>query len=355
MNTDYSQVIQEAIFTASDKKTPLCIVGGNTKAFYGRQLNATALDISKHQGIIDYEPAELVLTARAGTPLAIIEPLLADQGQMLAFEPPYFGTNATLGGAVASGISGPRRPYAGAIRDTILGVQIINGKGQKLHFGGQVMKNVAGYDVSRLMAGSLGTLGVLLEISLKVLPHSTGEITLSQEQSEDNAIKLFNTWMTQRLPLSACTFDGKRLYVRLSGSEEAIQSARRNIGGDEINSEPSFWEQIRDLTHKFFQQNTKPLWRWSVPAATPPINLPGKWMIDWGGAQRWFYPDELTAELIYATAEKLNGHATLFRGGDRAGEVFHPLPHHLMILHQRLKQAFDPHGILNPRRMYREL
>lgn len=352
---DDSEAIQEAICAAAAKKIPLCIIGGNTKAFYGRQQNGIPLNVSKHQGIISYEPTELVVTARAGTPLAAIEALLAEQDQMLAFEPPYFGTNATLGGTVASGLSGPRRPYAGAVRDMILGVHIINGKGQRLRFGGQVMKNVAGYDISRLMAGSLGTIGVLLEVSLKVLPRPAMEITLAQEQDAHNAIRLFNIWAAQLLPLSACAFDGERLYVRLSGSKEAIQAARNKIGGDEFDNGWSFWEQVREQTHLFFQRDTKPLWRWSVPATTPPIDLPGEWKIDWGGAQRWFRSEsELAAESIRTAAEKVNGHTTLFRRGDHTGEVFHPLPHNLMALHQHLKQAFDPYSILNRGRMYRE-
>jgi glycolate oxidase FAD binding subunit len=237
----------------------------------------------------------------------------------------------------------------------ILGVQIINGKGQKLHFGGQVMKNVAGYDISRLMAGSLGTIGVLLEISLKVLPRPVMEITLSQEQDARNAIHLFNVWAAQLLPLSACAFDGERLYVRLSGSEEAIQAARNKIGGDKPDDNGlSFWEQVREQTHVFFQRGTKPLWRWSVPATTPPIDLPGEWKIDWGGAQRWFR-SELAAESIRIAAEKVNGYATLFRGGDHTGVVFHPMLLNLMALHQHLKRAFDPHSILNRGRMYQEL
>lgn len=352
-DADDSRAIQDTLRAAVAKQTPLYIRGGNTKAFYGRLAQGRPLNISKHRGITSYEPTELVITARAGTPLSEIETVLAKQGQMLAFEPPHFGANATLGGAVACGLSGPRRPYAGAVRDMVLGVTIINGKGQKLRFGGQVMKNVAGYDVSRLMVGSLGTLGVLLEISLKVLPRPAVEIILSQEQDTYNAIRLFNLWATQSLPISAGTFDGERLYVRLSGSEESIRAARSKIGGDEPNNGLSFWEQIREQTHAFFQQGTKPLWRWSVPATTPPIDLPGEWKIDWGGAQRWLRSG-LTAEVIRLAAENTHGHATLFRGGDQTGEIFHPLPPALMALHRHIKQAFDPHGILNPGRMYRE-
>lgn len=351
---DDSKTIQEIVSAAAAELTPLCIIGGGTKTFYGREVEGKALKIGSHRGIIHYEPSELAMTARTGTPLAQIETLLAKQNQMLAFEPPHFGPNATLGGTIASGLSGPRRPYAGAARDMVLGVRLINGKGEMLRFGGEVMKNVAGYDLSRLMAGNLGTLGVLLEISFKVLPRPAKEITLSQKQDKANAIQLFNAWAKQSLPLSGCIFEGERLYVRLSGSKEAIRAGRNKIGGDELSHCTDFWEGVREQTHHFFLRSRKPLWRWSVPPATPPIELPGEWKIDWGGAQRWLY-SELPAAQIRTAAENVRGYATLFRGGDRTSEVFHPLPPALMALHRRLKQAFDPHRILNPGRMYRDL
>ncbi len=351
---DDSSTIQELIKAAAAEQTPLCIIGGGTKTFYGREHTGKVLTVDRHRGIVHYEPTELVMTARAGTPLAEIEALLAEHNQMLAFEPPHFGAGATLGGAIASGLSGPRRPYVGAARDMVLGVYLINGKGERLRFGGEVMKNVAGYDISRLMAGSLGTLGVLLEISFKVLPCPAREVTLSQKQDQHNAIQLFNAWAKQPLPLSACTFDGERLYVRLAGSAEAIRSGRNKIGGDELSNGTDFWEKVREQTHPFFQRRRAPLWRWSVPPTTPPIELPGKWKIDWGGAQRWFY-SELPAAQIRTAAENLNGYATLFRGGDRTSEVFPPLLPPLMALHHRLKQAFDPSKILNPGRIYRDL
>lgn len=353
-NQDTSKAIQEFISVAAAERTPLCVIGSGTKTFYGREPKGKALKVGNHRGVINYEPTELVMTARAGTPLTEIESLLAEHGQMLAFEPPHFGPGATLGGAIASGLSGPRRPYTGAARDMVLGVRLINGKGEALHFGGEVMKNVAGYDLSRFMVGSLGTLGILLEISLKVLPRPAREITLSQERDALNAVRLFNTWAKQPLPLSACAFDGEQLYVRLSGSEEAIRAGRNKIGGDTLSNCTGFWEKVREQTHIFFQRGTKPLWRWSVPSATPPIELPGEWKIGWGGAQRWLH-SELPAAQIRAAAESVSGYATLFRGGDRTSEIFHPLPSSLMALHQRLKQAFDPYRILNPGRMYRDL
>ncbi|CAB1275685.1 glycolate oxidase subunit GlcE [Candidatus Nitrosacidococcus tergens] len=352
-STDYSKELQETIYEAYNKKTPLCIVGGNTKEFYGRQPLGIPLNITKHRGIISYEPEELVISARAGTSLSEIESLLAKQNQMLGFEPPHFGKESTLGGMVAAGLSGPRRPYGGAIRDSILGVTILNGKGEKLRFGGQVVKNVAGYDVSRLMVGSLGTLGVLLEISLKVLPRPPMEITLTQQQTPQDALHLFNSWTTEHLPISGSVFDGESIYVRLAGFKETIRAAQQKIGGEQIDNSQGFWAAIRDHTYPFFKKKQQPLWRWSVPIVTPPIDLPGTWFVDWAGSQRWFHSD-LDPALMRVGVERIGGHATIFRGGDRNGKIFHPLSNALINLHYRLKQAFDPRFILNPRRMYDE-
>ncbi|CAH9018220.1 glycolate oxidase subunit GlcE [Candidatus Nitrosacidococcus sp. I8] len=353
-STDYSKELQETVYAAYNKKTSLCIIGGNTKKFYGRQPLGTPLSITRHQGIISYEPEELVISARSGTSLSEIEALLAGQNQMLGFEPPHFGQESTLGGVIATGLSGPRRPYGGAIRDSILGVTILNGKGEKLRFGGQVVKNVAGYDVSRLMVGSLGTLGVLLEISLKVLPHPLMEITLAQPQTPQSALNLFNTWATDHLPISGCVFDGECVYVRLSGFEETIRLAQQKIGGNQIDDSQGFWTAVRDHTHPFFKKQQQPLWRWSIPTVTPPIDLPGTWFVDWAGSQRWYHSN-LDPTLMRIGADRIGGHVTVFRGGDRNGDIFHPLSNALMNLHYRLKQAFDPHFILNPGRMYDEL
>ncbi|MFQ5938340.1 MAG: glycolate oxidase subunit GlcE, partial [Acidiferrobacterales bacterium] len=301
-------------------------------------------------GIVSYEPTELVLTARAGTPLKEVEATLDDGGQMLAFEPPHFGDGATLGGAIASGLSGPSRPYVGAVRDFVLGAVCVNGRGERLSFGGQVMKNVAGYDVSRLMAGAMGTLGVLLEISLKVLPRPASELSLVLSMGADEAISTMNTWAGQPLPISAACHDGEVLRVRLSGSDNGIRSAREKIGGEEITDGRVFWTELREQRLPFFADTT-PLWRLSVPAATPVANLSGQWLFDWGGAQRLLVSD-LPAETIREAASTAGGHAVLFRGGDRTGDVFHPLALPLAILHRRLKDAFDPKGILNPGRMY---
>ncbi len=348
-----SKDIEAIVRAASAEGTPLRIRGGDTKAFYGRQTNGQPLDVSGHAGIISYEPTELVITARAGTRLNDIESALAESNQMLPFEPPHFDDGATLGGAVASGLSGPARPYTGALRDFTLGVVCINGEGERLSFGGQVMKNVAGYDVSRLMAGAMGTLGVMLELSLKVLPKPTCELTLAFSIDAATAIVDMATWAAQPLPLSAACHDGDILRVRLSGSESGVNAAHQKIGGEEVADGDSYWQALREHRLPYFS-NKQPLWRLSVPAATPATSTDGQWMLDWGGAQRWCVSD-IPADMIRQQASSVGGHAILFRGGDRTSEVFHPLTPPLMTLHRRLKDAFDPKGILNPGRLYRDL
>jgi len=306
--------------------------------------------VAGHRGLVNYQPAELVITARAGTPLSDIEVALADHRQMLPFEPPYFGEHATLGGTVACGLSGPRRPYTGAVRDFVLGMKIINGRGEVLHFGGEVMKNVAGFDVSRLMAGAMGTLGVILEVSLKVLPRPAHEVTLVQEWGAVDAVEMMNDWAGRSLPLSASCYDGDRLYLRLSGTRTAVESAKRHIGGEALKEATLFWESLREQRHGFFGGEA-PLWRLAVPPATLPLDLTGKWLLEWGGAQRWLRSDA-DAAMVRRSALQAGGHATLFRGGSRDGERFQPLPQTLQDIHRRLKQAFDPKGILNPGRLY---
>ncbi|MBI3344883.1 MAG: glycolate oxidase subunit GlcE [Gammaproteobacteria bacterium] len=350
MAADRSAALQDRVSEAAAHMTPLHIIGGNTKHFYGRATNGTPLPVREHCGIVSYQPSELVITARGGTPLSEIEAALDERRQMLAFEPPHFGADATVGGAIACGLSGPRRPYAGAVRDFVLGVKILNGKGEILKFGGEVMKNVAGFDVSRLMAGALGTLGVLLEISLKVLPKPQTELTLSFQTTAQEAIALLNTLNSRPLPLSAACHDGEILRVRLFGSDTAVRAAHRKIGGIVDDAGATFWERVREHKHGFFN-DTAPLWRLSAPPAVLPLNLPGQWLIDWGGAQRWL-KNPLPAEVIRETVARLGGHATLFRNGERKGQVFHPLPPAMLAIHKRLKSAFDPHGIFNPGRLY---
>lgn len=338
---------------AATDGTVLRIRGGDTKAFYGRATNGAPFDLSAHSGVVSHEPTELVVTARAGTRLAELEATLAEHNQWLPFEPPRFGEAATIGGAVASGLSGPARPYTGAARDFVLGVTCLNGRGERLAFGGQVMKNVAGYDVSRLMVGAMGTLGVLLEISLKVLPRPPHELTLALSMDASTAITTMNAWAAQPLPISASCYDGEVLRVRLSGTESGLRSARAKIDGEEVADGAAFWAQLREHRLPFFEPGA-PLWRLSVRPSSRAPTLEGKWLIDWGGAQRWLIT-ELPADAVRKEASSAGGHALLFRGGDRSGEVFHPLPPALRILHRRLKEAFDPQGIFNAGRLYADL
>lgn len=351
MADDFIKALCDRVKDHAARKAALRIRGGGTKDFYGARLEGEPLEVAAYAGIVAYEPRELVLTVKAGTRLAEIESALAAEGQMLAFEPPRFGEAATIGGTVACNLSGPRRPYAGAARDFVLGARIVNGKGEDLSFGGRVIKNVAGYDVSRLMTGAFGTLGLLLDVSLKVLPRPAASRTLVQERNAAEAVALMNRWAGRPLPISATCYDGERLYVRLSGADKGVVQAAVEIGGEPLPRANGFWqEKIREQGHGFFAGDA-PLWRLSLPQSAPPVDLPGKQLIEWGGAQRWLRSDA-PAAIIREAAAKVGGHASLFRGGDRAGEVFHPLHAALMALHRNLKQAFDPAGLLNPGRLY---
>jgi glycolate oxidase FAD binding subunit len=344
----------DAIRTAAGTATPLRIRGGGSKDFYGGPLEGEPLDLGPYQGIVDYEPSELVLTARAGTPLAEIEAALQARGQMLAFEPPHFGPRATFGGCIAAGLAGPRRAAAGGVRDFVLGVRLIDGRGDDLRFGGQVMKNVAGFDVSRLLAGSLGTLGVLLEISVKVLPRPVAETTLRFEHSAADAIALLNEWGGKPLPVSATAWQAGVLTVRLSGARAAVDGAVRELGGERIDDAAAqhYWQALREQREPFFA-TTQPLWRLSLKSTTPPLNLPGSQLIEWGGSLRWLATDADAAS-VRAAARFGGGHATLFRGGDKTAGVFHPPPAALLAIQRKLKQKFDPAGIFNRGRLYPE-
>jgi glycolate oxidase FAD binding subunit len=346
---------QERIRAAAGTGAPITIRGGGTKDFYGEAPQGEVLDTRGYAGVVDYEPTELVVTARAGTSLAAVEATLREQGQMLAFEPPHFAPGATLGGAVASGLSGPRRPYAGAVRDLILGVRILNGRGDALAFGGQVMKNVAGFDVSRLMTGALGTLGVITEVSLKCLPRPRAEATRTFECSAERSIRWVNEWGGQPLPLSATAYIGGRLWIRLSGAPPAVEAAAAKLGGDAVEGDAAPWAALRDHRHPFFTSTGTgaPLWRLSVKSTAPYTDLGGEQLIEWGGALRWLVATPRTgAQSLRDWAERQGGHATLFRAADKSPGVFHPLAAPVLALHQRLKQTFDPHHVLNRGRLY---
>jgi len=356
-NVDRTGDLVERVRAAFSAGESVRLEGAGTKSFLGRDtrgLGHPTLDVSGHVGILSYQPEELVITARCGTTLEAMDAVLADHGQQLSFEPPRFGPGATIGGAVACGLSGPARPYAGSARDLVLGARVLSGRGEVLRFGGEVMKNVAGYDCSRLMTGALGTLGVLLDLSLKVMPVPAMTLTRTQACDQAEAIARMTRWAGRPLPVTATFWDGEQLWVRLSGAEQGVRAAASFIGGDavdEVQAERLWREKVREQGHGFFAGD-QPLWRLCVPPATPPLTLPGgRQVVEWGGGQRWLNGD-MDAQLIRDAAARVGGHATLFRGGDRAGEVFHPLPAPLMALHRNLKSAFDPKGILNPGRLY---
>ncbi len=348
---DLERELSERVHQAIANRTPLHIHGGQTKSFYGRACTGEPLEMTGHTGVVSYAPTELVITARAGTPLVEIETLLAEKNQVLPFEPPRFGAGSTFGGMIASGLSGPRRPWAGALRDAVLGVKIINGRGEVLSFGGQVMKNVAGYDVSRLMAGSMGTLGVILEASVKVLPRPASALTLVQEVDADTAARRVVGLGRKALPLSGSLYHDGRLWLRLCGAEQGVAAAREFIGGEVERVD--VWQAVRDQTLPFFN-TPRPLWRLSMPAAAPALALPGETLVEWGGALRWLC-GEAVAERVRQRAALLGGHATLFKGGDASAEVFQPMPPAMLALQRRVKQALDPQGIFNPSRIYAEL
>lgn len=372
--------LTDRILAAAADGTPLRIRGGGSKDFYGQTLQGAVLDVSRYRGITSYEPSELVVTVRAGTPLAELEETLAERGQCLAFEPPRFagGGTPTCGGMVAAGLSGPARASVGAVRDFVLGVSLINGRGEALTFGGQVMKNVAGYDVSRLMVGALGTLGVLTEISLKVLPVVSAEATLMcAGLSQQHALDLLNRWGGQPLPLSAscwvrddtATPARDFLFVRLRGAIAAVQAAGPRLIADvhavggEVRVMDNFdagadWTACRDHTLPFFNclDPELGLWRLSLPQTAPALPLPYAQFIEWHGGQRWLWAPESAALALRMAAAEVGGYATLFIAptSDYTGAAtrFEPLKSPLDSIHRRLKAEFDPAGILNRARLY---
>jgi glycolate oxidase FAD binding subunit len=350
---------QARIRAAAGGRAPLRIRGGGTKDFYGGTIIGEVLNTRPYAGIVDYDPTELVITARAGTPLAEVEATMRAAGQMLAFEPPDFASASgatTLGGCVATGLSGPRRPYAGAARDVVLGVRMLDGKGDDLAFGGRVMKNVAGFDVPRLMTGALGTLGVLLEISLKCLPLPKAEATRRFECAADDGIRRVNEWGGQPLPLSATCWNQGVLAVRLSGALPAVEAASVSIGGEAAGDADGFWRGVRNHSHRHFAAAVvagAPLWRLSVRSTAPYADLGGEQLIEWGGALRWLAAGEgIDPARLRAWARAQGGHATLFRAADKPDGAFEPLPAALAGIHARLKSAFDPAGIFNRGRLY---
>jgi glycolate oxidase FAD binding subunit len=374
MDANLAQLV-DRIRAAAAAGTPLRIRGGGTKDFYGESLQGELLDTRSLSGISSYEPSELVVTVKAGTPLAALEAALAEKGQCLPFEPPHYrlvpgAGDATVGGMVAAGLSGPARATAGSVRDYVLGLSMVNGRAEHLTFGGQVMKNVAGYDVSRVMAGSLGTLGLITEVSLKVLPFAPAEATLRFALDEGEAIRRLNTWAGDPLPLNASSWvvDGGQpvLYLRLRGAMAAVEAACQRLvregPGERIDSPQTRadWDAARDLQLPWLTQGLArgdDLWRLSVPPTTPPLGV-GDTLLDWLGAQRWVFApagDAAAAARLRGAATKVHGSATLFIAASadlaRAGGRFEPLTPTLDRIHRQLKQAFDPAGIFNRGRL----
>ena len=358
--TDYGQILQQQVRAAHADRQPLCIQGGGSKKFYGHPVTGTLLDTSTYSGIISYEPTELVLTARAGTPLMEIENVLAEHGQMLGCQAPHFGPNATFGGMIAAGLSGPRRPYAGSVSDLILGCRILNGKGEILKFGGKVMKNVAGYDISRLLTGSLGCLAVILEATIKLLPRPGVERSYRFTITPDRATAFVNKLTAMGFPVSATCHDRQHLVVRFSAGAGEIGSLAERLRQqfDYIEhaeeTDADYWLTVREQQHEFFR-NTRALWRLSLAPAVK-HNLPGVEFVEWNGALRWLKTDTAPAT-VFDRLARLNGAASLFRSeaAVSAEPRFQPLAPPLKHWHRQLKQAFDPAGILNTGRMYQDL
>ena len=356
------EALQQTVRDAAASGRQLRIRGQGSKDFYGEAPRGELLDMSGFGGISAYEPSELYVTARAGTPIIELEALLAAQDQCLPFEPPRFGGGGTVGGMVACGLSGPTRASLGSVRDHVLGLTLINGRGEAMNFGGTVIKNVAGYDVSRLVAGSLGLLGLIAEVSLKVLPRPVAEATLRFELGQVQALNQLNRWAGQPLPLNASAWWDGALVLRLAGAQAAVQAAIATLGGDLIEQDMAqgFWTGLRDHEDEFFQgamravQGGAKLWRLSLPSTAPVLELRGEQLIEWGGAQRWVVTPLPAAQVREAVAA-VGGHATLFRSLDKSAGVFAPLSAPLMRIHRELKKAFDPQGVFNPGRLYPEL
>jgi len=345
--------IKDHVLNAIEQKQTLKIVGGNSKAFLGRKTSGTLVDVSTYSGVISYEPTELYITARAGTLLSEINTTLFEHGQMLAFDPPNVTDKTTIGGVVATGLSGSRRPYSGSVRDYILGIRCINGLAKDLSFGGQVMKNVAGYDLSRLMTGAFGTLGIILEVTIKVVPIPESEITCCDSMTKEKALTTMQDLSAQAIPISASCYDGEALYVRLSGNESSVKASSKKINLDKEEQDIKIWDELRDFKAPIFNTNIN-TWRISVPT-TANLDFAGEsHLVDWGGGLYWLN-SERPAKEIFDLARDAGGSAMLFRGTVQDQDIFQPLSKGLLSLHKGLKKAFDPHGILNMGKMYASL
>ncbi|MFN4329449.1 MAG: glycolate oxidase subunit GlcE [Limnobacter sp.] len=353
--SDFIDELALRVDKATQARTPLCIQGGNSKAFYGGPCNGDPVDMRAWSGIVEYEPTELVITVKSGTPLATVEAALAEQQQELAFEPPRLSAQSTIGGTIVAGLAGPGRLARGGVKDYVLGCTLIDGRGQILHFGGVVMKNVAGYDVSRVIPGSMGTLGIVVDLSIKVMPMSVADSTLQFECTAQQAIERTNTWLGQPLPIHATFWHQGQLHVRLRGAQAAVSAAEKTLGGAVLlpTLAQPFWASVRDQTHPFFTA-PGPLWRIAVPPTTVDLPLHGQQVHEWASGLRWFRPDTpCAADALRGVAERCGGHATLYRAEhdtDRQ-QAFHTPQRALLDIQRRLKHQFDPAGIFNPGRL----
>jgi len=349
---DVSEALRKQILNARKKEQKLNIVGGGTKSFMGRTADSHAdtLSLAEHTGIVEYHPVELIMTARAGTRITDIEAALAEEGQCLHFEPPRFGDASTLGGTLACNLSGPARPWSGSVRDQVLGIRLLNGKGEHLRFGGQVMKNVAGYDVSRLQAGAMGTLGAITEISLKVMPRPATSMTLVQDMAVEDVIRYMNQRAGEPKPITGAAWVDGKVYLRLAGARSAVEATAEKWSGDVMEQGEQFWQQLQHMQHEFFTGD-EPLWRFSIGSTAANPELKGPWLIDWAGSQRW-YRGQADSARMESMAKRAGGQVSLFRGGDRSDDVMHYQPEALQTIQKRLKESFDPDGIFNPGRLY---
>lgn len=355
---DVSEMLAERVRQAASENHPIRIAGGDTKAFYGRRVEGEALATREHRGITYYDPVELIVSVRSGTPLAELEATLAENGQMLGCEPPHFGADATVGGMVATGLSGPRRPWAGSVRDFVLGTRVITHDGLQQRFGGEVMKNVAGYDLSRLMVGAQGTLGLITEASLKVLPRPGACQSLRLEMPLAEAQAKLAEWGRQPLPITAAAWHAGALHLRLEGGPSSVAATGERLGGDALDG--AFWTALREQTLDFFSRDdTRALWRLSLPHNTPSLALAdveeADLLHDWAGTQRWLRSD-LAADTIREACARAGGHATCLGSREGSGQVdpFMPLEPVVATYHRNLKNQLDPKGIFNPGRLYAE-
>ena len=340
----------EQVRDATAEERALNVCGGNSKQHLGREPTGDPFDMSTYSGVVDYQPSELVITVRAGTTISDLQNALAEENQVLASEPPEFGGKATVGGTLACNLSGPSRPWQGSIRDHVLGVRIINGKAEHLRFGGQVMKNVAGYDVSRLMAGAMGTLGILTEVTLKVMPKPAATMTVCRPLDASGALRAMNDLSRAPLPINGASWCDGNLYVRLAGPASVIAAAARQIDGSPVSDDLGFWAGLREMSLPFFA-GTEDAWCIALRATHDHFMPEADWLFDWRGSRRW-----LAADCDHDTLGRLvadaGGEVWRMRGGGNAGEVFPARSEAYRNMLVRLKQALDPAGIFNPGRLY---